>query len=260
MFALSYLPAWLVKSEGTRRKFGWVIKHVLVPESVLYPVIPSTGLAAMDFCDITVYSPLVWSEPPSLVCSLLVQVHCAWRCECQTCLKSIPTPPSSSPSNQRLWLTVAPGDLWSINNDKSPGGTRGFPFLLQLSIPHTHTRYSDVLFRKARCREEGVCMWGCCPFSEATFRKAVRFFENSSYPLSPVPHRRKATGNVCQRTREDAIYSPLHLVQNEGGKHWERKRGAAGSKTLGLVQKWTGERAREEGGGSWRRKNEGEGT
>lgn len=123
-----------------------------------------------------------------------------------------------------------------------------------------HTRYSDALFRKARCREEGVCVWGCCPFSEATLRKAVRFFENSSYPLSPVPHRRKATGNVCQRTREDAIYSPLLLVQNEGGKHWERKRGAAGSKALGLIQKWTGERAREEGGGSWRRKNEREGT
>lgn len=93
MFVLSYLPAWLVKSEGMRQNFGWVIKHVLVPESVLYPVIPSTGLAATDFCDITIYFPLVWSEPLSLVCSLLVQVHCAWRCECQTCLKSIPTPP-----------------------------------------------------------------------------------------------------------------------------------------------------------------------
>lgn len=28
---------------------------------------------------------------------------------------------------------------------------------------------------------------GCCPFSEATLRKAACFFENSSYPLSPVP-------------------------------------------------------------------------
>lgn len=56
------------------------------------------------------------------------------------------------------------------------------------------------------------------PFSEATLRKPVCFFENSSYLLSPVPHRRKATGNVCQRTGEDAIYSTLLLVQNEGGK------------------------------------------
>lgn len=60
-----------------------------------------------------------------------------------------------------------------------------------------------------------VCVGGagCCPFSEAALRKAVCSFENSSYLLSPVPHRRKATGNICQRTRDDAIYSTLLLLQ-----------------------------------------------
>lgn len=43
------------------------------------------------------------------------------------------TPATSS--EQRVWLTETPGNLWSINNDKSPGGTQGFPFLLQF---HTH--------------------------------------------------------------------------------------------------------------------------
>lgn len=61
-------------------------------------------------------------------------------------------------------------------------------------------------------------MWGCCPFSEATVKKAPCFFENSSYLLSPAPHRRIAMGNVCQRTREDKNDSSLFLDQNEGGK------------------------------------------
>lgn len=39
--------------------------------------------------------------------------------------------------------------------------------------------------------------------------KAACFFEKSSSPLSPVPHRRNAEGDVCQRTRAQAIYSAL---------------------------------------------------
>lgn len=123
---------------------------------------------------------------------------------------------------------------------------RAFPSCYSSAF-HTHTQLRCTLGK--RHRKEGVWMWGCCPSSEATARKAVCFFENSSYPLSPVPHRRNAMGNVCQRTRENAIYSTLLLVQNEGGKHRERKRVAAGSKALGLIQKWAGKTAREDEGG-----------
>lgn len=118
-------------------------------------------------------------------------------------------------SNQILWLTETPEILWSINNDKSTGGTRGYPFLS--ALPSTHIILSCMIWKPEAKSKMCICECACvrcgCPFSEATLRKAVCSFENSSYPLSPVPHRRKAMGNVCQRTKEDAIYSALLLVQ-----------------------------------------------
>ncbi len=87
------------------------------------------------------------------------------------------------------------------------------------SVFHTHATLGVLLESQTQKGKSVcvccvcVCVRGCGPFSEATLRRAVCFFENSSYPSSPVPHRRKATGNFCQRTREDAIYSTLLLVR-----------------------------------------------
>lgn len=134
---------------------------------------------------------------------------------------------------------------------------RAFPSCYSSAF-HTHMQLRCTLGK--RPRKEGVRMWGCSPSSEAAARKAVCFFENSSYPLSPVPHRRNAIGNVCQRTREDAIYSTLLLVQNEGGKRRERKAGCSQFKGIGTHPKVSWKESQRGRGGSWRRKNEKERT
>lgn len=110
------------------------------------------------------------------------------RSPCQTCLES-------TWSSTSEW-GLSDRDLQSINNDKSRSHT-GI-FLPEISI-YTHTVTHSW----------GVSVGTCCPFSEATVTKATFFFEKSSSPLSPVPHRRNAEGDVCQRTRADAIYSAL---------------------------------------------------
>ncbi len=69
------------------------------------------------------------------------------------------------------------------------------------ALHSTHTRYSGALLESPRQKGRRVSVWGCCPLSEATLRKAACFFENSSYSLSPVPHRRKATGHVGGQER-----------------------------------------------------------
>lgn len=127
------------------------------------------------------------------------------------------------------------------NNDTFSVGTQGFSFLS--AVPSTHTilrcmpRKPDAKSKVCMCVRVCARMRGGCPFSEATLSKAICSFENSSYPLSPVPRRRKAMGNVCQRTREDAIYSTLLLVQLRMKEANTEEAGASSSKALGFIQK-----------------------
>lgn len=99
--------------------------------------------------------------PVSPVYLLVVMVHCAWACECQTGLKSI--------------------------------------LILQLKC--LHTQCSPFLFaalrserKQPRCTHwkqhgmEGVKTRGCCRFNEAIVRTTACFFQNSSQRchLSPI--------------------------------------------------------------------------
>lgn len=151
------------------------------------------------------------------------------RFACQTCLEST----CSSTSEWGL----SDRDLWSINNGKSR--RHSGPVLTETSS-HTHwCRHTHECTEERWCVSEGPH----CPFSEATVTKAACFFEKSSSPLSPVPHRKNAEGDVCQRTRAGAIYSALlsslrdterryrgqftgwwnHPKVNGTGKSWRRK-------------------------------------
>lgn len=113
-------------------------------------------------------------------------------------------------------------ELWAVNIDTFAGATQGFSNACTVMHPtrHANQRYSKQESVYAHTR-------GCHLFSQASLRKAVLSFENNHYLLLPVPHRSKAMGNVCQRRREDAIYSTLSFAwaQNEGGRHWERESG-----------------------------------
>lgn len=103
------------------------------------------------------------------------------------------------------WTGVSDSDSQSINNDKSRRHTLDFPFLKH---PRTHTHTGADTHEYT-----GESWWGSvgprCPFSEATLTKAACLFEKSSSPLSPVPQRRNAEGNICQRTRAEASYAAL---------------------------------------------------
>lgn len=116
-----------------------------------------------------------------------------------------------------LWTGVSDSDSQSINNDKSRRHTLDFS---SLKHPHTH-----------ECT--GESWWGSvgprCPFSEATVTKAACLFEKSSSPLSPVPQRRNAEGDVCQRTRAGAFYAAL-LYSGETQRE----------ESCGVTWKWTG--------------------
>lgn len=127
-----------------------------------------------------------------------------------------------------LWtesVTEAPGDLWSINNDKSPGGTRGFPFPLRPLVPHTHTHTQLRCTLGKHHREDSAQMWGWCPISEAALeKKSSRGQERMQFILRSSWFRMKE-------------------ADTERGSG-----GTASSKALGLIQKWTGHRARKEEG------------
>lgn len=62
--------------------------------------------------------------------------------------------------------------------------------------------------------------------------KAACLFEKSSSPLSPVPQRRNAEGDVCQRTRAEAFYAAL-LHSGETQSHVESPKSEPGRQKLG---------------------------
>lgn len=170
-----------------------------------------------NFSDINAFLIVV---ERSSVFSFLVLVRSA----CQTCLEST----CSSTSEWGL----SDRDLWSINNDKSRRHSR---LVLTGTSSHTHwCRHTHT----HKCAEESWCVsvGPHCPFSEATVTKAACFFEKSSSPLSPVPHRKKCW-RLClseDQSRSNLLCSPLLSEKR-------REEVGARSQACGITQKWTGQ-------------------